>query len=81
MASNAEIEGLIRDAHRRLSVVTTCVVSLSHSCRGKLVSVVAKADMKWFLNVWMFRGVHTMVVRFDQHEFTLLFGEKFFDCF
>ena len=46
ICSYADFDGSSRDARRRFSVVTTCVVSLSQSCRGKPVSVVAKADIK-----------------------------------
>jgi hypothetical protein len=46
MASYANMLGLMQEACIRLSVFLTCGVSLSHSCRGNLLSVVARALMK-----------------------------------
>ena len=42
----ADMLGLMQEACIRLSVFLTCGVSLSHSCRGNLLSVVARALMK-----------------------------------
>ncbi len=45
--------GCMQEGRSRLMKSCTCEVSLSHDWMGKLVSVVPKALMKQFLNVWM----------------------------
>ena len=43
----------MHDARIMFSVVITCNVSLSHSCRGKSLLVVARAEINASLNVWI----------------------------
>ncbi len=55
-ASYANIVGWIREGRNMLSVASTWGVSQSHSCSGKMLSVVARELMKCALNVWMVRS-------------------------
>ena len=45
-ASNADLVGLSCEGRSKFRVFCTCVVSLSHSWRGKVASVVANAEIK-----------------------------------
>ncbi len=74
MASYADMFGLVREARIRLSVFLTCGVSLSHSCKGDSLSTVARALMKWSLNI------HAMVVRFNQHKAQSFSVRFFLNC-
>ena len=47
----AESLGFARELRRRFNVITACSIRRSHSDNGKLGSVDASPDFKWFLKV------------------------------
>ncbi len=54
-ASYANIVGSRCDGQSMLRVFLTWGVRRSHNCKGNLLSVVARALIKWALKVWMAR--------------------------
>jgi hypothetical protein len=75
MASYADMLGLIQEALIKLRVVSTCDVSLSHSCRGNSLSVVARALMKIFERLdGTFCRINTVVVWLNEHELAIFVG-------
>ena len=80
-ASYADILGLIWEACIKLRVVSTCNVSLSHSCKGEfLVGRREGTDQMIFEHLdSAFGCVNAVVVWLNEHELAIVGGEDFFD--